>query len=335
VHRTRVALCRLLVFFCLPGGAFSQTGSHSHVSLSGVVVSEVGYQRIANASVRLSSEGQSIWQEFFTSDSGEFHFQGLPSGHFILQIHATGFNALDMPIDLSSGSGQGLSISLKPTGTSNDSFVAGSSISVHELSMPAAARELVASGKRTFYVEKNPRSGLKDFQAAVAKAPQYYEAYHQIGLAFLAMQNLADAEKNLRKSVELSRGEYPDADIALGSLLVDHGDPANGEALLRRGLELFPQSWVAHYELARIELARGHIEIARQSAKQAESLAPNKPLPHRLLAIIDLKEKDYRALLEELDAFIALEPNSPAGMRAREMRAQTQETLAAATKQPR
>lgn len=334
MHRTRVALCRLLVFFCLASDAFSQTGSHSHVSLSGVVVSEVGYQRIASASVRLSSEDQSFWLEFFTSDSGEFHFQGLPSGHFILQIHATGFNPLDMPIDLSSGSRQGLSISLKPTGTSNDSFVAGSSISVHELSMPAAARELVASGKRKFYLEKNPQSGLKDFQAAVAKAPQYYEAYHQIGLAFLAMRNLAEAEKNLRRSVELSRSEYPDADIALGSLLVDHGDPANGEPLLRRGLELFPQSWVAHYELARIEFARGHMETARQSAKQAESLAPNKPLPHRLLAIIDFQEKDYRALLEELDAFIALEPNSPAGMRAREMRAQTQETLAAATKQP-
>jgi len=148
------------------------------------------------------------------------------------------------------------------------------------------------------------------------------------------MQNLADAEKNLRRSVELSRSEYPDADIALGSLLVDHGDPANGEPLLRRGLELFPRSWVAHYELARIELARGHVETARQSAKHAESLAPNKPLPHRLLAIIAFQEKDYRALLEELDAFIALEPNSPAGMRAREIRAQTQETLAAATRQP-
>ena len=171
MHRTRVALCLLLVFFCLASDAFSQTGSHSHVSLSGVLVSEVGHQPIANASVRLSSEDQSFWLEFFTSDSGEFHFQELPSGHFLLQIHAPGFNPLDVPIDMSSSSRQSLSLSLKPAGTPNDSFVADSTISVHELSMPAAARELVASGKRKFYLEKNPQSGLKDFQAAVAKAP--------------------------------------------------------------------------------------------------------------------------------------------------------------------
>jgi tetratricopeptide (TPR) repeat protein len=334
VHRTRVALSGLLVFFCLPGSVFSQTGSHPRSSLSGVVFSEGGNHRIANASVRLGNEAQAFWQEFVTSDSGEFAFQGVPPGHFILQIHATGFDPLVIPMDLSLGSGHGLSFFLKPTGTSNDNFVAASSVSVHELSMPAAARELVASGKRKFYVEKSPQSGLKDFQAAVTKAPQYYEAYHQIGLAFLAMQNLAEAEKNLRMSVELSRSDYPDADIALGSLLVDHGDPANAEPLLRRGLELFPRSWVALYELARIELARGHLETARQSAQQAESLAPNKPLPHRLLVIINFQEKDYRALLLELDAFIALEPDSPAGVRAKEIRAQTQETLEAAAKQP-
>jgi hypothetical protein len=323
-----------LVLFCLPDRAFSQVGSHSSASLSGILFSEGGNRRIANASVRLTSAGQSSSQEFVTGDSGEFAFQGLPPGHFILQIRATGFDPLEKPVDLSFSSEHGLSIFLKPTGNPNGDVADAPSVSIHELSMPAAVRELVASGKRKFYVQKNPQAGLKDFQAAVAKAPRYYEAYHQIGLAYLALQDLAGAENNLRKSVELSHGEFPDADIALGSLWADHGDPARGEPLLRRGLQLFPRSWIALYELATIEYARGDLHSARLSAQQAESLAPQQPLPHRLLAILDLREKDYPALLEELDAFIAIEPDTPAGLRAKELRAQTQKSLEAAAQQP-
>jgi hypothetical protein len=333
VHRASVALSGLCVVFCLPCRICSQAGSRSSVSLSGVVLSEGGNQYIANASVRLSTDGQSSWQEFVTNDSGEFSFQGLPPGRFILQVRASGFDPLDRPVDLSFAPERGLSIFMKPTKTPNGQGATVPSISVHELSMPAAARELLASGRRKFYLEKNPQGGLRDFQSAVAKAPDYYEAYHQIGLAYLSLHDLADAEKSLRKSVELSHSEFPDADIALGSLLADHGDPANGEPLLRRGLELFSRSWIGHYELATIEYARGDLPTARQFAGQAKSLAPNQPLPHRLLAIIDLREKNYPALLEELDAFIALEPDTPAGIRAKELRAQTQKTLEASAKQ--
>jgi tetratricopeptide (TPR) repeat protein len=333
VHRSCVALCSLL-FLYPPGPAFSQAGSHSSASLSGILFAEGGNQRIANAAVRLSNAGQSSWQECVTGDSGEFSFQGLSPGHFILQIRATGFDPLEKPVDLSFASERGLSIFLKPTRNPIGDSPAAPSVSVHELSMPVAARDLVASGKRKFYADKNQQGALTDFQYAVARAPQYYEAYYQIGLAHLSLHHLNDAEKSFRKSVELSHNEFPDADIALGSLLVDRGDPATAEPLLRRGLQLSPRSWLALYELATIEYARGDLLSARQSAQQAESLAPQQPLPHRLLAILDLREKDYPALLEELDAFIALEPDTPASLRAKELRAQTQKTLEAAAQQP-
>jgi tetratricopeptide (TPR) repeat protein len=329
MHRLCVALRCVLVLFCLSTPALAQS-SGQVAGLSGVVSAEDGNQPISNASVRLCNDGQSSFQEVVTGDSGEFTFAGLHPGRYTLQIRAAGFDPIDQQVDLSSAFERGHSILLKRTKTAQQEASAGPSISAHELSMPEAARKLVASGKRKFYGEKNPQEGLNDFQSAVTKAPNYYEAYHQIGLVYLALKNLADAEKNLRKSVELSHGEFPDADIALGALLADHGDPVGGEPLLRHGLELYPRSWIGLYELATIALSRGHLEAARQSAQQAESLAPTQPLPHRLLAIIHLKEKNYPELLEELDAFIAIDPDSPAGLRAKELRAQTQKTLDAA-----
>jgi len=330
VHRLRVALCCALVFFCRSAPALAQSSAHLGAGLSGVVFAEGGNQPISNASVRLCSDGHSSFQEVLTGDSGEFSFAGLSPGRYTLQILATGFVPLDQSINLSSTVERGHSVFLKPARPAEQPPLSPS-ISAHELSMPESARELVASGKQKFYGQKNLQEGLKDFQSAVAKAPNYYEAYHQIGLVYLSLKNLPDAEKNLRKSVELSHGGFPDADIALGSLLADHGDPAGGERLLRRGLELYSRSWIGQYELAVIELSRGNLEKACQLARKAESLAPAQPLPHRMLAILYLKEKNYPELLEELDAFIAIEPDSPAGLRAKELRAQTQKALDAAT----
>jgi tetratricopeptide (TPR) repeat protein len=161
----------------------------------------------------------------------------------------------------------------------------------------------------------------------VSSAPAYYEAWHQIGLVYLSLRKPAEAERNFRKSVELSHGGYADADIALSSLLLDRGDTTNGEPLLQHGLALNPGSWMGQYLLGRLQLSRGDLRAALQSARQATRLAPDKPLPHRLLAILYLQQKDYSALVEELDTYIALDPNSPAGIRAKELRGQAQQAL--------
>jgi tetratricopeptide (TPR) repeat protein len=317
------------VFVCLSFSphAIPQTVGHSVVDVSGIVFSESGSRRIAYALVRLCGEDQRALQELSTGDSGEFEFQGLQRGHFMLQVRALGFELSEVAVDLSFVSTHGLSIFLKPAKNSAANIPVGPTVSAHELSMPQRARELVAAGEEKFYTGKNPEKALRDFQSAVSEAPAYYEAYHQIGLVYLALQKPAEAEKSFRKSVELSHGEYANADILLSSLLLDRGDTVNGEPLLKNGLALNPDSWMGQYLLGKQELSRGNYSAALQSARQAVRLAPDKLLPHRLLAILYLQQKDYPALLKELDAYIALDPNSPAGVRAKELRGQAQQAL--------
>jgi hypothetical protein len=49
---------------------------------------------------------------------------------------------------------------------------------------------------------------------------------------------------------------------------------------------------------------------------------------YRLLSNIHLQQKDYPALLEDLDAYVKLDPDSPAGARAKEIRDQVQQKIA-------
>ena len=141
------------------------------------------------------------------------------------------------------------------------------------------------------------------------------------------MQRPADAEKNLREAVSLSNQAYSDAVLALAVLLLGRHDSAEGEPLLRRGLELNPNSWVGYYELGKLELYRMRLEPALEAAKTAESLAPKQPKVYRLLSLIHLRQRNYQAALADLDAYIRLDPDSAEGQTAKQIRADTQRQL--------
>jgi regulator of sirC expression with transglutaminase-like and TPR domain len=49
---------------------------------------------------------------------------------------------------------------------------------------------------------------------------------------------------------------------------------------------------------------------------------------YRLLSNIHLQQKDYPALLQDIDQYLKLDPDSPAGVRAKELREQVQHIMA-------
>ncbi|HET7108139.1 MAG TPA: tetratricopeptide repeat protein [Candidatus Acidoferrum sp.] len=296
-------------------------------NLNGVVYSEATNQRVLHASVWLCDDGGNRLLEAVTGENGEFSFPGLHAGAYILKITAPGFVPLEMNVEVNFGTEHGISVFLKPAGKSSKEKPSDPSISAHELSMPAAARKLMDSGKKKLYAGNNAEAALREFEAAVAKAPDYYEAYYQIGMACLSLQRPADAEKNLRTSVSLSNQTYPDAVLALAILLLGRHDSTNGEPLLRRGLELNPNSWLGYYELGKLELYRMHLEPALDAAKTAQSLAPQQPKVYRLLSLIHLRQKNLQAAIADLDAYIRLDPDSPEGRTAIQIRADTQRQL--------
>jgi tetratricopeptide (TPR) repeat protein len=318
-----VFLLALLLLVATPG--FPNGGDRSAVVLTGTIFSDGTNQRIAHADTILCEDGGLPPQELPASDSGEFSFQGLRPGTYLLKVKADGFESAELHVNLSFGSVRGLSVFLKPARAA--AAPAGKTISVHELAMPEAARDLFVSGKKKLYAEKNAKAALRDFQSAIKKAPDFYEAYFQAAMAYLSLQNPAEAEKDFRRSVDLSQKKYADADIALGTTLLHRGEVNEGEELLREGLALNPHSWPGQFELGELEVTRGNMDLALAAAGEARALAPNQPVVYRLLAVIHLRQKDYPALIRDLDAYLRLDPDSPAGLRAKEIRAAVEKQI--------
>src|ERR1700741_4937865 len=263
----------LILFLALPAPGCAQSAGNS-VNLTGTVYSQPENQRVPHASEYLCDDGGNVLEQTNSSDSGEFAFRGLRPGRYILKIRADGFDSAELHVDLSLGSERGLSVSLRALQSSPQQFPAGSTISARELSIPQDARDLLTSGKRKLHVDKNPQSALADFQSAIAKVPAYYEAHYQAGLAYLALQHSSEAEQSFRQSVELSKGKFPDSEIALGTLLIHRGETSNGEALLRAGLACNPDSWPGLFALGELELSRAHLQPPLVAAEKARAAAP-------------------------------------------------------------
>jgi Tfp pilus assembly protein PilF len=320
-------ICIFLLALIVPATSASQMGRNT-VSVTGIVLTEGRNERIEHVIVRLCDTGGNLIIQTTTLDTGEFDFRGVQRGRYILTFQANGFQNTEVHLDLSFNSDKGMTVYMKPEAGKPLSTASGPSISAHELSMPRAARDLVASGKKKLYADKNARGGLADLQKAVLIAPNYYEAHYQIGMAHLTIGEAQEAEKSFRKSIEVSQDNYGDADVGLGTMLVEKGDVEAGEKTIRRGVELNPSSWMGFYELGKLDLNRSRLESGLQSAERARSLAPNTPIIYRLLANIHMRQKNYPGLLRDLDAYVKLDPDSPAGLRAKQMRVEVEQELA-------
>jgi tetratricopeptide (TPR) repeat protein len=304
-------------------------GINNGATASGTVYSQKDNRAVLHATVRLCDGGGNKLDEEVTSDDGRFVFSTLQRGSYILQVSAYGFEDFSTEVDLNFSSERAIPIYLKPVSTDASEGVAPASVSAHEMSMPKAARDAFAAGKKKMYVDKNAQGALEDFQAAIAAAPDYYEAFHQMALAEVNLGKSADAETHLRKAIEVSGDKYGEADVTLGTILINQGRSAEGEKTLRRGVELSPNYWLGHYELGRTLLNQEKVSEALKSAEEARSLSPGTPIIYRLLSNIHLREKDYPALLEDIDAYIKLDPNSPAGIRAKALREQVAQKVSA------
>lgn len=242
-------------------------------TLSGNVYYAGGNQPAENIPVELHSSEGSLIAPQATSSTGWFEFRGLKRDVYTIMINVDGFEPVNFNVDLYFSSSRGNVIYLKSR--SNDSKKpAVKTVSAHELSMPQKARDLMESGKKKLYKDKNAQAGLADFQGAVTAAPDYYEAYYQIAMAYLTLGRRSNAEGGFKKAIAISNDKYGDAQIGLGTMMLDKGSLAEGERAIRRGIELSPDAWLGHYELGRALLNQNRIDDAENRRYWRAPLLP-------------------------------------------------------------
>jgi len=204
----------------------------------------------------------------------------------------------------------------KPSSAGLSSGVS-STVSVHQLSVPANARKALEKGRRLLLDEHRAEDSLAAFRKAVQIAPAYWEGHFLLGIAYMGLGKWSDAELSLVRAISFNDGLGP-AYLALGSALLEEGKYSEAEQRLLRGLELSPEAPHGHYDLSRTYYALSRFEEAKLHALKAIDLENPKADAHFLLGNILLRLDDGPGALAQLQECVRLAPDSPFAAQARD-----------------
>jgi tetratricopeptide (TPR) repeat protein len=207
-------------------------------------------------------------------------------------------------------------------------------VSVHDLQIPDKARSTYNKGAQRLAAHEDARS-IPAFQKAIKDFPNYFEAYVGIGAAEARLQRWDDAEAAFRKAIELSKGGYAPADFGLGMILSTVRQQfGEAENVLRAGLQLAPADVNGNFLLGWVLYSTNRLRDAEQAGRDLLTLEPNFAGGFLLLAQIHIGEKQYAAILDDLNGYEALGASNPpdAAFQANliELRSEVERALAAA-----
>jgi tetratricopeptide (TPR) repeat protein len=249
-----------------------------------------------------------------SSWGGEFHFAELAPGEYLISVDKPGCEPLWEKVQVPLTSNR-VTLRLKRRNGPDEYPV-----SVRELSIPPRAQLALRDGISLLKSDL-PRA-MASLQRAIALFPDYYEAYHVVGMANLMMDRPADAEQAFRQSIDLSKRSFARPLMALGAVLCDQERFGEAESVIREGLELDDTPWIGHLLLARALFGLNRWNEAEKNVNAALLRRPDVSDAYLLLAHIHARQQNAAAAAEDLDEFLKLEPDGAISDQARRVREQ-------------
>jgi Flp pilus assembly protein TadD len=294
--------------------------------VNGEVSDAQSHTAINGVTVELHSLGGGTVSSGSTSGNGNFQLNFVPTGGYLLVVEQMGYQASQQRIDVQSDV-HGLTVELRPIPTVSGVSRGSATVSKRELSIPHNAHDAMQKGLSLLNGKSDYPGSVKQFQRAVQEYPDYYEAYTEMGIAYMKSGDAANAETSLRKALDLSEQRYGDALSWLAVLLSNNEKFADAEPLARKAVELDANSWQANAELARALDGLGRASEAEASGLAAVKLRPDNANLHLILANIHGELQNEPALLEDLNAYLKLAPAGQFASQVRKQRDEVQKDL--------
>lgn len=154
---------------------------------------------------------------------------------------------------------------------------------------------------------------IRHFQRAIELDPDMARAYDNLGLCYYYQNQNDLAVTNFERAITLDRASphpsaWPYLNLAITQQFLNQ--LADAERNLREAIRLDPGLAKAHFQLGTVLEDRGQLEAALASLREASRLEPNYPEPHMAMARILHKLGQEAAAHEEVKTYLRL--HSPA-----------------------
>lgn len=262
----------------------------------------------------------------YSLPNGSFTFYGVPRGHY--EIRATsGLQEARERVDLESIDQQ-VTLHLTQRSDAKDS---GATVSVAEMRVPDKAKKEYEKAEQAFAKHKLDEAAAHCAKA-LAEAPSYARALTLSALLDLSTNKLLDAVQVGEQAIKADYG-YGLAYVVLASAYNALQRYDDSLRTLERAMPLVPNSWQAHFEMAKSYLGKGDYQHSLESADRAERIAPPQYGPiHLVRAHALLGLKAYQEAVAELEKYVGADPKGVYAADARKTLDQVKAFVATAKK---
>jgi Flp pilus assembly protein TadD len=257
----------------------------------------------------LSSGGQPIGMTIADS-AGNFTFENVEGGIYTIQIEMEGFEQIEQQVNVMDGFSSGTTtvlIAPKPIAPADKSNSATVDASDFLSGYPKKAVELYKKGMDNKKKGKNDQA-VKYFEQAIDIAPNFYAAHNQLGVAYKEAGRKDDAEREFLRAHELNRADA-DPLINLTSLYIDQDQPGRAVETGEQAVKANSRSASAFFSLGMALYKFAMLDRAETALKKALELAPKMFQVRLVLANVYMKQHRYDNLMEQLDRYLAENPN--------------------------
>jgi len=284
--------------------------------ISGTVLLEAEKRPASQVIISLKSRVAGILRSVLTDLEGQFRVQHLPPGTYDIAVEEAGYEALQATAQLDGPSSKLVMYLRSKSGAIRQSDY---TVSVRELKIPGKARNELQKGFERL-TKNDPAGSLDHFVKATQAFPGYFEAYYHMGMVEMRLGRNEEAAKAFQAAIDLSGGRYAWAEFGFGYLLCQEGKPSEAEKIIRRGLEVEDAAPDGHVFLANALMQLNRPDEAERSAQEALLRNHNFADAYLVLSNVAASKGDYRTELQDLDAYLKLQPSGPASERVRQVR---------------
>jgi tetratricopeptide (TPR) repeat protein len=307
--------------------------------ISGRITFDVDNSPMQNVPIQLKTEAGQVISTTFSSPSGNFNFENLGAGTYVLTIELQGYERTEREARLTTIPSLTVNIGLHKVAGAQPEFgdngvAKGDAVSARELGLPSKAQDALAKGKERLYQKHDPAGSLPFFRKVLEISPGFYDAYYLEGIAYTQQGQLSDAEATFRKAIEGSDHHFAEPCFALASLLTDKKQFEDAKLLAHEGMTADPEAWRGFYEMARALLGEGRYAEAETNGIAARKRKTDFPGLYLILANIHMQLHKNEEVLEDVNAYLNLEPDGPASAQARIIKGQMEKALGRAPAQP-
>ena len=306
--------------------------------LSGKVT---GHLRVARSTaparrilVTLKALGQTV-QETYCDADGSFGFYQLPNNSYHVVVTDDEYEPVDVTgtIDAPFQTVANLDIPLVPRKEAqryNDGKATGGNpmvVGIETLAdrFPSAAVKQFEKGI-ALEQRKKPDDAIAAYRKAIAIAPGFYPARNNLGSALMARGDLAGAEEQFAKVIELNQNDAAPY-FNLGNVQLATGRLPLALVTISTGLRKEPESGLGHFLLGSVYEKQGKAGDAEAELKRSLELNPNLSRAHLALVNLYLQAGRNDLAAGELRGFLKLAPGDPLAPKAREVLARLEAGL--------